>query len=198
MLLALLAVIVEAVRLSKPRSKNSCMWQIVENTNLNLLIDLMEFTCIIFHFFFKIVNVFSHPTYCSWCYLYFFGGTLKSLAEPPNSVSLVVYNTYATTAINIPLGRSTANFINIDYQPIVLLKTSITPFFHFSKVWSDTFVNERLETIFWWKGWWLASLYVPYCSFPMIPERIMESKDRFSKGALQFLLFWIHVLWTKK
>ena len=100
---------------------------------------------------------FSHHTHFCWSYLDFLGITLHSMAEYPKSISLLVYYNYYTMAINIPLGRSTAKFINIDSQPIFIIKTInhlLLPFikgfirnFYFKKYGKDFLVKGKMTRI---------------------------------------------------
>ena len=113
---------------------------------------------------------FSHHTHFCWSYLDFLGITLHSMAEYPKSISLLVYYNYYTMAINIPLGRSTAKFINIDSQPIFIIKTINHLLLPFIKGFIKTFISKSMVRIFWWKVRWLGSLYLPDYLFPMIPR----------------------------
>ena len=163
------------------------MLQILENTNLNLLIDTMDLICIKFHFFFKVAHVSSQNTHFSLHYLDLFGSTLKSMDESLNIAYLIVYYTYDTTDINISLGRSTSNFINIDSQPIVLVKTTNHPLLPFLKGLIRKVFFLEGQKYFLVKGIMTRILVLTrWFIYNDTKKCIMESQDRSSKYTLQF------------
>ena len=144
--------------------------KIVENTYLNPLIDTMDFICIKINFSIHILQVLSHKTHCCRHKLYLFWITLHIVANFPNRISSLIYYNDHTMAIYIHFCISTAKFSMFTTNQFLSLKPSITSFLHLSKVSSDCFSSKSMETIFWWKGRWLRSLYLPDGSFPMIPR----------------------------
>ena len=63
--------------------------------------------------------------------------------------------------IDVPLWRNTSNLYNDDPKPIFVIKASMTSFFQLRKVTIEIIVTEITEIIFWWKGLWIGSLYLP-------------------------------------
>ena len=184
------------INLLQTGKHNLCMWKCKKN--LNLTIYLMEFLWIIFHFFFNVVHVFSHHTHYSWHYLYSFWSNLQILTECLNNFSLIIYNTMTQRISPYFLKYPLSIMLILTPNQFFALNSSITSFFHFLKVWSETSVYERTEMIFWWKGWWIGSLYSLEGSFLIIPRN--ESCNlRIDPEmiCLNFVLFWIPVLWTK-
>ena len=93
----------------------------------------MNFICVIFHLFFKVVQVLSHGTHCSGHNIYSFGNIIDWLFYSPSGLSLLVYYPDEATSIDIPFWRTAGKALNVDSQPIIVVKTFNDLIFPFSK-----------------------------------------------------------------
>ena len=117
----------------------------------------------------------------------------------PNGLMLLVYYPNKETAIDVPFWRILANFLNVDPKPILVVKTSNDFIFLFAKFLQWSYFSERKEIIFWWKGWWVGSLYLPDGSLPIIASNAsLNTRTEASRIHLKFVLWVINILCKKR
>ena len=66
----------------------------------------------------------SHVTHCSGHNIYAFGIIIIFLVQSPNFLVLLANYPNKETATGVPFWRTVANFWNVDFQPIIFVKTS--------------------------------------------------------------------------
>ena len=75
----------------------------------------------------------DHATNCSGHNIYLFGIILYFLVQSPIDLTLLVYYPNKAKTIDITFWRTTANFLNVDPQPIIVIKTFNESIFPFAK-----------------------------------------------------------------
>ena len=103
-------------------------------TNLNTFVHQIKFTCVIFYLFFHVVQLFSHATHCSGHNIYAFGIILDCLLQYPNGLALLNNYPNEVMTIDIYFWITRANFLNVNHQPVIFVKTSNNFILSFAKV----------------------------------------------------------------
>ena len=87
------------------------------------------------------------------------------IASPCSSITLITQwlSTYRFAEPWPTFEMSTAN-------QFFLLKPSMTSSCYLRKFSIDICVSTITESILWWKGWWVVSLYLSDASLPIIPR----------------------------
>ena len=155
-------------------------------TNLNPFSHLIKFTCVIFHIFFKVVQLLCHGTHCSGHTIYAYGSIMCCLVNYPNGLALIVYYNNQETATNLTFWRTLAKFWYFDAQPILVIKTFYVFIFPFSKVLHWNYCLWRNENNFLIKG---MMGWVPILTRRLIPNNtkkfFMKYHNRSSKNPFQ-------------
>ena len=105
----------------------------------------MKFTSGIFYLFFHILQVLSYATYCSGHNIYAFGIILDCLLQYPNGLALLNNYPNEVMTIDIYFWITRANFLNVNHQPVIFVKTSNNFILSFAKVlyWIFCFCKNR-------------------------------------------------------
>ena len=130
-------------------------------SNINAFVCLMNFSCVIYHLFYNVVEVFSHPNHCRGHNIYAYGSILGCLVQSPYCLTFLANYPSNATTIDKTLCRNLAKFWNVNCQPLFFVKPPMISSCHLQKVSIEILVSARTEMILWWKGWWIVSLYLP-------------------------------------
>ena len=117
-------------------------------TNLNPFSRLIKFTCVIFHIFFKVVQLLCHGTHCSGHTIYAYGSIMCCLVNYPNGLALIVYYNNQETATNLTFEEPRPNFDILTPNQFLSLKPSMSSFFRFQKFSIEIIVSEGTKIIF--------------------------------------------------